>query len=329
MFDIRRRELMFALGAAAAVWPLSARAQQSKVPVLGFLCSASAAGYASNVAFLRKGLDEAGYVERRNLLIEYRWADFHYDRLPALAAELVARPVDVIFTTGSVVSALAAKSATANIPIVFANGSDPIQHGLVASLNRPGGNVTGINFINSQLGPKRIQLLMQLNPKTAAIAVLVNPKNPNAVDAKSFESAGRTIGVKIITLNASTEAELKEAFDQAVQQRADALLVHVDALFNDHVQQIITLAAQHALPTMAANPQFAALGGLVSYGADTFDLVRQAGIYIGRILRGEKPADLPVIQPTRFALRVNLKTAKVLGLSIPEPFLLLADEVIE
>jgi putative tryptophan/tyrosine transport system substrate-binding protein len=325
---MKRRDFITLLGGAAA-WPLAARAQQSKVPVLGFLCSASAAGYASNVAFLRKGLDEAGYVERRNLLIEYRWADFHYDRLPALAAELVARPVDVIFTTGSVVSALAAKSATANIPIVFANGSDPIQHGLVASLNRPGGNVTGINFINSQLGPKRIQLLMQLNPKTAAIAVLVNPKNPNAVDAKSFESAGRTIGVKIITLNASTEAELKEAFDQAVQQRADALLVHVDALFNDHVQQIITLAARHALPTMAANPQFAALGGLVSYGADTFDLVRQAGIYIGRILRGEKPADLPVIQPTRFALRVNLKTAKVLGLSIPEPFLLLADEVIE
>jgi putative tryptophan/tyrosine transport system substrate-binding protein len=262
-------------------------------------------------------------------LVEYRWADFHYDRLPALAAELVGRPVDVIFTTGSVVSALAAKSATANIPIVFANGSDPVQHGLVASLNRPGGNVTGVNFINSQLGPKRIQLLMQLNSKTAAIAVLVNPKNPNAIDAKVFETAGRTIGVKIIVLNASTEPELKEAFSQAVQQRADALLVHVDALFNDHVEQIIRLAQQHALPTMAANPQFPALGGLVSYGADSFDLIRQAGIYVGRILRGEKPADLPVIQPTRFALRVNLKTAKALGLSIPEPFLLLADEVIE
>jgi putative ABC transport system substrate-binding protein len=299
------------------------------MPVLGFLGSASAAGYANIVAALRKGLDEAGYVEKRNLLVEYRWADFHYDRLPALAAELVGRPVDVIFTTGSVVSALAAKSATANIPIVFANGSDPVQHGLVASLNRPGGNVTGVNFINSQLGPKRIQLLMQLNSKTAAIAVLVNPKNPNAIDAKVFETAGRTIGVKIIVLNASTEPELKEAFSQAVQQRADALLVHVDALFNDHVEQIIRLAQQHALPTMAANPQFPALGGLVSYGADSFDLIRQAGIYVGRILRGEKPADLPVIQPTRFALRVNLKTAKALGLSIPEPFLLLADEVIE
>jgi len=325
---IGRRELIGALGGAAA-WPLAARAQQSKMPVLGYLCSASAAGYASSVAALGKGLAEAGYVEKRNLLVKYRWADFHYDRLPALAADLVERPVDVIFTTGSVVSALAAKAATAKIPIVFANGSDPIQHGLVASLNRPGGNVTGINFINSQLGPKRIQLLVQLNPKTAAIAVLVNPKNPNTVDAKVFEAAGRTIGVKIIVLNASTEPELKEAFGQAVQQRADALLVHVDALFNDHVQQIIGLAQQHALPTMSASPQFSALGGLVSYGADTYDLIRQAGIYVGRILRGEKPADLPVIQPTRFALRVNLKTAKALGLSIPEPFLLLADEVIE
>jgi putative tryptophan/tyrosine transport system substrate-binding protein len=326
---MKRREFILALGGATAIWPLCASAQQSKMPVLGFLGSASAAGYANTVAALRKGLDEAGYVEKRNLLVEYRWADFHYDRLPALAAELVGRPVDVIFTTGSVVSALAAKSATANIPIVFANGSDPVQHGLVASLNRPGGNVTGVNFINSQLGPKRIQLLMQLNSKTAAIAVLVNPKNPNAIDAKVFETAGRTIGVKIIVLNASTEPELKEAFSQAVQQRADALLVHVDALFNDHVEQIIRLAQQHALPTMAANPQFPALGGLVSYGADSFDLIRQAGIYVGRILRGEKPADLPVIQPTRFALRVNLKTAKALGLSIPEPFLLLADEVIE
>jgi putative ABC transport system substrate-binding protein len=326
---MKRREFILALGGATAIWPLCASAQQSKMPVLGFLGSASAAGYANIVAALRKGLDEAGYVEKRNLLVEYRWADFHYDRLPALAAELVGRPVDVIFTTGSVVSALAAKSATANIPIVFANGSDPVQHGLVASLNRPGGNVTGVNFINSQLGPKRIQLLMQLNSKTAAIAVLVNPKNPNAIDAKVFETAGRTIGVKIIVLNASTEPELKEAFSQAVQQRADALLVHVDALFNDHVEQIIRLAQQHALPTMAANPQFPALGGLVSYGADSFDLIRQAGIYVGRILRGEKPADLPVIQPTRFALRVNLKTAKALGLSIPEPFLLLADEVIE
>ncbi len=299
------------------------------MPVLGVLGSASAGGYASTIAALHKGLNEAGYVENRNLLVDYRWADFHYERLPALAAELVARPVDVIFTTGSVVSALAAKSATAKIPIVFANGSDPVQYGLVASLNRPGGNVTGISFINSLLGPKRIELLREVVPKTAIIAVLVNPKNPNAMDAKTFESAGRTIGVKIVIVNAATEPELKEAFTQAVQQGADALLVHVDALFNDHVEQIVGLAAQRALPTMSANPQFPALGGLISYGADTRDLNRQAGIYVGRILKGEKPADLPVVQPTNFALRVNLKTAKALGLSIPESFLLRADEVIE
>jgi putative ABC transport system substrate-binding protein len=286
--------------------------------------------YTATLAAVRRGLNEAGLVERQNLLIEYRWADFQYERLPALAAELVKRPVDAIFATGSVVSAIAAKSATATIPIVFANGSDPIQYGLVASLNRPGGNVTGITLINSQLGPKRIQLLRLLNPTTAVIAVLVNPKNPNAADAKTFEAAGRSIGVEIVILNASTEAELKEAFDTAVQQRADALLVHVDALFNDNGEfQIVALAAQHRLPTMMASPSFPARGGLISYGADVRDLNRQAGVYIGRVLRGEKPADLPVVQPTNFALRINLKIAKALGLSIPESFLLLADEVIE
>jgi putative ABC transport system substrate-binding protein len=262
-------------------------------------------------------LNEAGYVEKRNLLIEYRWANFQYERLPALAAELAKRPVDAIFATGSVVSAIAAKSATANIPIVFANGSDPVQYGLVASLNRPGGNVTGITFINAQLGPKRVELLRLLNPKTAIIAVLVNPKNPNAADAKTFEAAGRTVGLDIVIVNASTEPELREAFNRAVEQHADAMLVHVDALFNDQggETEIVALAAQHRLPTMMAAGAFVARG--------------QAGVYIARILRGEKPADLPVVQPTNFALRINLKTAKTLGLSIPESFLLLADEVIE
>jgi putative tryptophan/tyrosine transport system substrate-binding protein len=230
-----------------------------------------------------------------------------------------------------VVSALAAKSATATIPIVFANGSDPVQYGLVASLNRPGGNVTGISFINSQLGPKRIQLLRLLNPRTAVIGVLVNPNNPNTADAKTFVAAGRSIGVEVVIVNASTEPEIKEAFNRAVEQHADALLIHVDALFNDGAgqSQIIALAGQHRLPTMMANATFPARGGLISYGADTADLNRQAGVYVARILRGEKPADLPVVQPTNFALRVNLKTAKALGLSIPESFLLLADEVIE
>jgi putative ABC transport system substrate-binding protein len=330
MSGMRRREFITLIGGAAA-WPLAARAQQARMPVLGFLGSAAEADYKTTTAALRRGLNEAGYVERQNLLIDYRWADFQYERLPALAAELVKRPVDAIFATGSVVSALAAKSATSTIPIVFANGSDPVQYGLVASLNRPGGNVTGISFINSQLGPKRIQLLRLLNPRTAVIAVLVNPKNPNAADARTFVAAGRSIGVEVIIINATSEAEIKEAFNRAVEQHADALLIHIDALFNDGAgqSQIIALAVQHRLATMAATVTFPARGGLISYGADTVDLNRQAGVYVGRILRGEKPADLPVVQPTNFALRVNLKTAKALGLSIPESFLLLADEVIE
>jgi putative tryptophan/tyrosine transport system substrate-binding protein len=327
---MRRREFITLLS-GTVVWPIGAKAQQSTVPVLGFLASASEARYTTTAAAVRRGLYEAGFVEKRNLLIEYRWANFQYERLPALAAELAKLPVDVIFATGSVVSAVAAKSATASIPIVFANGSDPVQYGLVSSLNRPGGNVTGMTFINSQLGPKRIQLLRLLNPKTAVIAVLVNPKNPNAADAKTFEAAGRGIGLTIVIINASTEAELKEAFGRAVEQNADALLVHIDALFNDEggETQIAALAAQHRLPTMMASGTFPARGGLISYGADGSDLTRQAGIYVARILRGEKPADLPVVQPTNFALRVNLKTAKGLGLSIPEALLLLADEVIE
>jgi putative ABC transport system substrate-binding protein len=326
---MKRRKFITLLGGAAA-WPLEARAQQARTPVLGFLGSAAEADYKTTTAALRRGLNEAGYVEKQNLLIDYRWADFQYERLPALAAELVKRPVDAIFATGSVVSALAAKSATATIPIVFANGSDPVQYGLVASLNRPGGNVTGISFINSQLGPKRIQLLRLLNPRTAVVAVLVNPKNPNVADSRTFVAAGRSIGVEVVIVNASTEPEIKEAFNRAVE-RADALLIHIDALFNDGAgqSQIIALAVQHRLPTMMATATFPARGGLISYGADTADLNRQAGVYVARILRGEKPADLPVVQPTNFALRVNLKTAKVLGLSIPESFLLLADEVIE
>ena len=327
---MKRREFITLLGGAVA-WPLAAQAQQARMPVLGFLGSAAEADYKTTTAAVGRGLNEAGYVEKQNLLIEYRWANFQYERLPALAAELANLPVDVIFATGSVVSAIASKSATASIPIVFANGSDPVQYGLVGSLNRPGGNVTGITFINSQLGPKRIQLLRHLNPKTAVIAVLVNPKNPNAADAKTFEAAGRSIGVEVVIVNASTESEIKEAFNRAVEQHADALLIHVDALFNDGAgqSQIIALAGQHRLPTMMATATFPARGGLISYGADTRDLNRQAGVYVARILRGEKPGDLPVVQPTNFALRVNLKTAKALGLSIPESFLLLADEVIE
>jgi putative ABC transport system substrate-binding protein len=301
---MRRREFITLLGGSAAAWPLAARAQQATMPVIGFLGSATEADYRTTIATFREGLKQSGYVEGQNLLIDYRWANFRYERLPALAAELANRPVDAIFATGSVVSALAAKAATPTIPIVFANGSDPVQYGLVASLNRPGGNVTGITFINSQLGPKRIQLLRLLNPKTATIAVLVNPKNPNAADAKAFEAAGRGVGMEIVIVNASTGPEINEAFNRAVEQHADALLVHVDALFNDGAGQskIITLMEQHRLPTMMANTTFPARGGLISYGADTRELNRQAGVYVARVLRGEKPVDLPVVQPTNFAL---------------------------
>jgi putative ABC transport system substrate-binding protein len=329
---MKRRDFITLLGGAAAgsVCQSAVWAQRPKLPVLGFLASASEAGYTRTVASVRKGLNDSGYIEKKNLLIEYRWADFQYERLPALAADLVKRQVDVIFATGSVVSAIAAKSATASIPIVFANGSDPVQYGLVNSLNRPGGNVTGISFINGQLGPKRIQLLQLMNPKTAVIAVLVNPKNPNAADAKIFEAAGRSIGVKVIVVNASSDPELRAAFDQAVEQHADAMLVHVDALFNDTGEiQIVVLAAEHRLPTMTSSETFPSRGGLISYGASSDALNQQAGVYVARILRGEKSADLPIMQPTNFSLRINLKTAKALGLSIPEPFLLLADEVIE
>jgi putative tryptophan/tyrosine transport system substrate-binding protein len=326
---MRRRDFIMLLGGAAA-WPLAARAQQNEDARVRFprQCVRRALrGYTqSDSQRVKRGGLRRATKPSHGISV----GGFRYERLPALAAELVARPVDVIFTTGSVVSALAAKASTSTIPIVFANGSDPVQHGLVASLNRPGGNITGISFINAQLVPKRLQLLKLLNPKTAAIAVLVNPKNPNAADAKSFEAAGQALGVKILIVNASTDGEIKQAFSEAMQRGADALLVHVDALFNDRGEyQIADLAAQYRLPTMMANDTFPGRGGLISYGADTYDLNRQAGVYIGRILRGEKPADLPVVQPSTFALRVNLKTAKALGLSIPEAFLLLADEVIE
>jgi putative ABC transport system substrate-binding protein len=318
MAIMNRRQFTTVLGGSAAGWPLAAQAQQSKVPILGFLASASEARYTNTLAAVLRGLNESGFVQPQNLRIEYRWANFQYDRLPVLAAELVNHPVDAIFATGSVVSAMGAKSATSRIPIVFANGSDPVQYGLVASLNRPGGNVTGITFINSQLGPKRIQLLRLLNPKAAVIAVLVNPRNPNAADAAQFAAAGRSIGVEIAIVNATSEPEIKEAFSRAVSLRADAMLVHVDALFNDNGEtQIVVQAAEHRLPTMTANATFPGRGGLISYGADTRELNRQAGVYLARILRGENPATLPVVQPTNFALRVNLKTARALGLSTP------------
>jgi len=277
-----------------------------------------------------KGLGEAGYAEGKNLTIEYRWADYHYDRLPALAAELVGRQVAVIFTTGSVVSAIAAKSATSAIPIVFANGSDPVKYGLVASLNRPGGNVTGVTFYNSGLGPKRIELLRQLVPKAATIGLLVNPNNPNAEDdGRDIQDAGRNVGIRIEILNASSEADIDEAFAKIAQMHADALMIHIDALFNAQFKKIIALTKQYAVPTMFANHQAPKFGGLMSYGTNVEEMNGQAGIYIGKILKGAKPFDLPVLQPTKYDLNINLKTAKELGLAVPLIMQMTADEVIE
>ncbi len=326
---MRRRQFITMLGSAAA-WPLVARAQQQPVPVMGFLARASAEGYAYVLPWVREGLSLTGYVEGRNLAIEYRWADYQFDRLPELAANLVQRPVAVIFATGGVVSAIAAKSATTTIPIVFAQGSDPIRYGLVASLNRPGGNVTGVTFYNSALGPKRIGLLREVVPKATVFAVLVNPNNPNAIpDTAEMQEAGRSIGVTIEVVQADNDRDLDDAFAKAVQLRADALIVHIDALFQARDKQVVALAAKYAIPTMYSTRQFTPLGGLISYGTEPADVYRQAGAYAGRVLRGEKPADLPVLQPTKFELVVNLRTAKALGLKILESFLLLADEVIE
>ncbi len=326
---MRRRDLL-ALGACAGACFALNGAEAARLPIVGVLGSATAKRYAGTLAAMLAGLRDAGFTENRNVQIEYRWAELRYERLPALATELVKIPVDVIFPTGSIVSALAAKSATAEIPIVFANGSDPVQYGLVASLSRPGGNVTGISFVNSELGAKRIQLLRVLKPDTSIIAVLVNSKNPNAADARKLVDVGTKVGIQVVIVSASSEEEVKTAFQRAVELNCNALLVHVDALFNDQGEdEIVKLAAQYRLPVMTANSTYASRGGLISYGADIRELNRQAGIYIGRILRGEKPANLPVVQPTKFALRLNLKAAKGLGITIPEALMVLAEEVIE
>jgi putative tryptophan/tyrosine transport system substrate-binding protein len=326
---IRRRELLAALGGAVA-WPLAAMAQQPSAPTVGFLVSASAVGYGLVMGPIMKGLGEAGYIEGKNVNIEYRWADYHYDRLPALASELVGHHVALIFATGSVVSAVAAKSATSSIPIVFANGSDPVKYGLVSSLNRPGGNITGVTFYNSGLGPKRIELLRQLAPTAATIGLLVNPNNPNAEpDGTEIKEAGQNVGIRIEIINASTESEIDEAFVKIAQLHTDALMVHIDALLNAQVKKIIGLAEQYAVPTMFPQRFAPRFGGLMTYGTNVDEMDRQAGVYIGKILAGAKPSDLPVLQPTKFDLIINLKTAKKLGLAVPLIMQMTADEVIE
>jgi putative ABC transport system substrate-binding protein len=329
---MKRRAFITALGGAAA-WPLAARAQQPALPVLGVLASGTAEGHASGLTPIRQGLSDTGYVVGRNVAIEYRFADEHYDRLPALAADLVRRRAAVIYTVGGVLPALAAKAATTTIPIVFANGSDPVALGLVPSLARPGGNATGVSYNGTELASKKLELLHELVPRATSVAMLVNPKNPNAESTiADTQAAAKALGLKLLVVNAVNAPDLDAAFATIVQQRADALVLGTDPLFNGprRTQQLITLAAVHAVPAMfGTGRDTVAAGGLISYAADTDVLSRQAGVYIGRILKGEKPADLPVMQPTKFELFVNLKTAKTLGLKVPESFLLRADEVIE
>jgi putative tryptophan/tyrosine transport system substrate-binding protein len=326
---VKRRELIRLL-AGATVWPLAARAQQTAMPVIGFLSSRSPGESSAVVAAFRRGLGEAGFVEGRNAHIAFRWAEGRNDRLPALATDLVTHQASVIVATGGGPSAMAAKTATTTVPIVFTFGSDPVKAGLVASFNRPGGNLTGVSWFSSDLGPKRLELLLELAPKTAVIALLVNPNNAElASQPADFQEAARTLGKQVHIFNASSEKEIDTAFMTFVGQKADALVVGGDPFFTSRREQLITLAARHAVPASYSSREYVADGGLMSYGNSVVDPYRRAGVYAGRILNGAKPADLPVERLTTFELVINLKTAKGLGLTVPDKLLVAADEVIE
>jgi putative ABC transport system substrate-binding protein len=326
---IARRDFIAALGGAAA-WPLAARAQQSGPPIIGFLRNTSSADSTDLVAAFKKGLNEAGFIEGQSFAIEYRWAESRYDRLPGLAADLVGLPVAVIMASGNA-SALAAKAATTTIPIIFSVGEDPIQIGLVTSLNRPEENLTGTSFLAAvTLVAKRLELIDQVVPKAATIAYLTNPNNPSSgLELFEAQKTVQAIGQKLIVVSVRSESDLDAVFAHLVQQGAKALLVSGDALHFGMRDQIVALAAHYAVPAIYVSNEFAKVGGLMSYGASLTDAHRQSGIYVGRILKGAKPTDLPILLPTKFDLVINLKTAKALGLTVPPTLLVTADEVIE
>jgi putative tryptophan/tyrosine transport system substrate-binding protein len=326
---IRRREFIFTLCGAAAAWPLAARAQQPAMPVIGFLSGRSPNESAYLVDAFRQGLAERGYIEGQNVHIAFRWAEGQYDRLPALADDLVARQVRVIAALGPP-AALAAKAATTTIPIVFSSGSDPVAFGLVASLNRPGGNVTGVGFMTVEIGAKRLGLLRELIPKADVMAVLVNATvSEGMTQANDVQNAAREAGMRAIVLNGATDADIDAAFATLTQQRIGALLVGADQFLDTRRDRIVALAARHSIPAIYHWREFVVIGGLMSYGASQANAYRQVGVYTGRILKGEKPGDLPVTQPTKFELVINLKTAKALRITIPPGVLAIADEVIE
>jgi putative ABC transport system substrate-binding protein len=325
---LKRREFITLLGGAAA-WPLAARAQQTMLAV-GFLSPGSPEPSSFLVAAFREGLKGASYIEDKNVTIEYRWARGHYNQLQTLAADLVRRQVAVVAATGGTISAQAAKAATSTIPIVFNVGDDPIKSGLVASFNRPGGNITGVSTLSPALETKRLGLLRELVPRTAIVAVLLNATNPDVGSQRQdIDAAATALGQELRFFYASNESDLDMAFGALVQQRAGALLVGNDVFFTNRRELIVALAARHSIPTIYAFRQFAESGGLMSYSTNLIEVYRQVGVYVGRVLKGEKPADLPVVQPTKFELVINLKTAKTLSLEIPDKLLALADEVIE
>jgi putative ABC transport system substrate-binding protein len=327
---MQRRNFITLLGGAAAAWPLFARAQQPVMPVIGFLNSASPEAWAYLVTAFRQGLKEEGYVESQNVAIDYRWAEGHYDRLPELAADLVRRQVRVIAATGGATSAIAAKAATTTIPIVFTVGDDPVKLHLVASLNRPDSNATGVALLIAELGSKRLGLLRELVPNVSLIAVLLNPDSPLAKrQLNDLQEAARIIKQDIHILHANSEDELNQAFATVVRLQAGAIIVGSDPFFNSRRNQIVALAAHHRIPTIYEEHEFAVAGGLISYGTSLADGYRQAGVYVGRILKGDNPANLPVQQLTKFELVINMKTAKALSLNVPLNLQQRADEVIE